>query len=153
MFKGPYPGYVNFTDTENGHVDVSIDIRGLPDGEHGIHVHSGDSDECSDLDGHFSIFPIWTESNSDGIPHGSYKDNTVRHTGDLCNNVMSIDGVAKYQYTDHLISLTLGDPANIVGMSVVIHSDRDDEGKGGDVQSKITGNSGKRLACSRIEYL
>ena len=41
---------------------------------------------------------------------------------------------------------------NIIGRSVVIHEDRDDNGKGGFPDSLTTGHAGKRIACSVIGY-
>lgn len=153
VFRGQITGFVNFTqEDEGGPVNVCIYIHGLSDGEHGIHIHSGEGECCSDLGGHFCILP--------GIAHGSYANNTTRHTGDLCNNVTSENNVARYQYTDHLVSLIPGDPANIANLYVVVHEDRDD---GGDFaqytdqtkrdMSRITGNAGKRLACAQVKYV
>ena len=93
--------------------------------------------------------------NPNGIPHGCA--GSIRHTGDMCNNIVSIDQVAEYTYTDKLISLVDGDPANIINMFVVVHEDKDDCGDYEQyndpylrTQSRITGNAGNRLAYARI---
>ena len=39
---------------------------------------------------------------------------------------------------------------SVVGRGMVIHKDEDDLGKGGDAESKKTGNAGDRLACGII---
>ena len=58
------------------------------------------------------------------------------------------DGVAKFNISDSLISLT-GD-RSVIGRTMVIHADIDDLGKGGHELSKKTGNAGGRLACGVI---
>ena len=39
---------------------------------------------------------------------------------------------------------------SVVGRAIVIHSDADDLGMGGDAESLKTGNAGDRLACGVI---
>jgi Cu/Zn superoxide dismutase len=164
-------GSIVFTQHDSTFVRVDINLKKVPIGIHGIHVHEEpirylrdlkDKNCCDILGGHFNAsMPLWSESNKKGTPHGSYTFNTIRHIGDLCNNIVSVNGTVKVTYIDNLISLIPGEPNCIVGRSIVIHENEDDEGfyiseKGSkkekklETQSKITGNAGNRIACANI---
>lgn len=56
--------------------------------------------------------------------------------------------MAKFSFKDSIIKLT-GD-RSIVGRSVVVHEKEDDLGRGGNADSKKTGNAGGRVACGVI---
>ena len=58
------------------------------------------------------------------------------------------DGVAQINITAPRISLS--GEQSIVGRAIVIHSDKDDLGMGGDAESIKTGNAGERAACGVI---
>ena len=138
-----------------GQVKVTIRLNNLADGEHGIHIH-GDvpgplpGADCERAGAHFCIGPSWSATSPGGIAHGSWALGTTRHTGDLCNNVVSRDGLALFEYVDDLISLHPSSPAYIVGRTVVVHAGADDGGLGPSAQSKISGNAGARVACAVI---
>ena len=55
------------------------------------------------------------------------------------------------EIVDNLIKLR-GTKANIIGRSVVIHENKDDDGLGGFPDSLTTGHAGKRLCCAVIGY-
>ena len=40
----------------------------------------------------------------------------------------------------------------VIGRSLIVHEDEDDLGLGDNEESKKTGNSGKRIACSILAY-
>jgi len=113
-------------------------ITGLAPGEHGFHIHEfGDmSDGCKSMGGHY---------NPDGVDHGNLGDG---HVGDLGNITADGSGVAKFTIRADRVDL-LGD-RSVVGRGIVVHSDKDDLGKGGDEESLKTGNAGDRLACGVI---
>lgn len=58
--------------------------------------------------------------------------------------------MAKFSFLDDRISLNLSDRAYIIGRGLVIHSGEDDLGRGGNKDSKKTGNAGSRLDCAVI---
>jgi len=127
---------------------IWFDLRGPVGETHAIHIHEfGDMrDGCKSLGLHFNPFHK---------PHGSFLHKTVRHAGDLINNInFDKDGVFEYGYEDGLISLFDTDSnESIIGRSVVIHEGRDDEGRGvgyNQKESLISGNAGKRVQCGII---
>jgi len=142
-------------------VNVKVFLKGVPDGAHGFHIHEkkitkildGESakDCCNKLGGHFNVGEKWSEENLDGVKHG-------HHTGDLCFNIVSEDGLVDFSFVDHKISLYPGENC-ILDRSLVIHEDPDDKGEGIyeeeslTVQSLITGNAGDRFACGNIQRI
>jgi len=113
-------------------------ITGLEPGKHGFHIHEfGDlTDGCESAGGHY---------NPDVVNHGDLESG---HVGDLGNVTANTDGVADFTIIAKRVDL-IGE-RSVVGRSIVIHSDEDDLGKGGDEESLKTGNAGKRLACGVI---
>lgn len=83
--------------------------------------------------------------------HGAPSDKD-RHIGDLGNIEANEQGEAVFNFTDSHISLG-PNTRNILGRTVVVHSDRDDLGKGGESDSLTTGHAGGRVACGVIGIL
>ena len=72
----------------------------------------------------------------------------VRHVGDLGNVEAGADGTATLNLSDRLINI-YGE-FSVVGRAMICHEKTDDLGRGGDDESKKTGNAGKRLSCGLI---
>jgi Cu-Zn family superoxide dismutase len=132
-------GYVLFTELKNN-MKIEIDLKGIPEGNHGFHVH-----ECGDLrEGCKSLCSHFNPHNN---VHGG-KDSKNRHVGDLGNLYFDSNKVCKTTMYDNRIKLS--GINNIIGRGLIIHEKEDDLGKGGNKESLITGNAGKRIACGVI---
>ncbi|HVV69693.1 MAG TPA: superoxide dismutase family protein [Gammaproteobacteria bacterium] len=127
-------GIVTFSKVKDG-IKIVADVSGLPQGEHGFHIH--EFGDCSAPDamsagGHFN--PLH-------MSHAGPEDK-LRHEGDLGNLSADASGKAHYERTDKIIMLSGTDA--IIGRSVVVHKDVD------DFKSQPAGNSGARVACGVI---
>ena len=143
--QGTVQGTVTFTENiPDNRIQIDVRISGLKkNGLHGFHIHeAGDlTDKCTSMCAHFNPY-----GKSHGCP-GSKE----RHVGDLGNLHTNSKGEAKYTFYDELIKLR-GTKCNILGRGLIIHADEDDCGKGGNLESRKTGNAGKRIACAVIGY-
>jgi Cu-Zn family superoxide dismutase len=128
-------GKVTFTLERKG-MHVVADIEGLTPGKHGFHVHEfGDcnSDDGTSAGEHF---------NPTNKKHGG-PDGSEHHVGDLGNIVADDQGYAHFDSFNKEIKFE--GENNILGKSVVVHSNPD------DYTSQPAGNSGPRLGCGIIE--
>lgn len=137
------------------YVTVYVEIIGLPNGYHGFHVHEKKltpkllkySDCCNKLGGHFNgNKKIWKRDNPSGTKHG-------KHVGDLCFNLHSKNNKVIKKFRDNKISLYKSSPNCIIDRSLIIHEKKDDKGLGKNEESLITGNAGKRIACTNIKLI
>lgn len=135
-------GVVNFEQkSEDAPTLISWELNGHDsNAQRGFHIHSfGDNTNgCTSAGPHFNPF---------SKEHGAPEDSN-RHVGDLGNISTDASGISKGTKQDTLIKL-LG-ANSILGRTVVVHSGTDDLGKGGDAESKKTGNAGGRPACGVI---
>jgi Cu-Zn family superoxide dismutase len=111
-------------------------ISGLPEGEHGFHVH--ETGDCSAPDGTSAGGHFNPEGVDHGLPGGEGK-----HLGDLGNIEANAEGMAEVSV--HAGGFTMEEgPNSIVGRAVIVHADPDDGGQ-------PTGNAGARLACGVVQ--
>lgn len=149
VFNHLIQGVVTFTQQVNSNVvfvsgqlsGFKYYMTGQPHSKHGMHIHSsGDlRRDCESACDHFNPF---------NQPHGDLNDKNS-HAGDLGNIVVDKKGHSSFSFKTTKISLH--DPMkNIIGRTLIIHSDEDDLGKGRHTDSSTTGHSGQRMACAII---
>jgi Cu-Zn family superoxide dismutase len=113
-------------------VTISLNVEGLPPGEHGVHVHMVGSCEAPTFE---SAGSHWNPGNA---RHG-LEDPPGQHAGDMPNLTVAADGTGTLQYT-----LAGGTWAGLMdgdGAAFVVHAMRDDQ------MTDPSGNSGDRIAC------
>lgn len=133
-------GSITFEQAEHG-VIVTIAVRGLPAGPHGMHIHqTGACSPTFDAAGsHFN--PAATE-------HG-FQNAAGYHAGDLPNLDIAADGAGKAEFfvpeltlTDAVDSRRPTTLADADGAAIIIHAAVDDY--------QTMASSGGRLACGVI---
>ena len=136
--KGQDVGMVMLSPASGGGVTIAYDFKGLPPGEHALHVHQVAKCEApfTSAGPHF---------NPEGKKHG-LENPEGPHAGDNPNIKVAANGTAKGTMTNKLLSMGTG--ANSVfaggGTAIVIHASPD------DLKTDPTGNAGDRIACGVI---
>jgi len=145
---GIFPqGYIIFEeiDSFSGETTkISGKIVGLkPNSTHAIHIHrNGNMSEASGC-----CMATCDHYNPTGQFHGGRLDNE-RHIGDLGNLKTNDSGEVEFSFKDDRVQLN--GEYSIIGRSIVIHLDPDDDREGGFPDSHTTGHAGKRIACGVI---
>jgi Cu-Zn family superoxide dismutase len=122
-------------------VKIALAVKGLPPGEHALHIHTTAKCEgpaFTTAGGHF---------NPTTAHHGiNNAESPKPHAGDMPNFTVKPNGTAKLTVTDSAV--TLGDGPNSVfangGTALMIHAKAD------DLKSDPAGNAGDRIACGTI---
>jgi superoxide dismutase, Cu-Zn family len=137
---GEDAGTATFTPSKKG-VHLKLDLKNLPVGEHGVHIHASphcDPPDFKTAGGHY---------NPTSKQHG-YENPMGHHSGDLPKSVTIGEGhVGQASFTLPDISLDPAAPNSITangGTSIIVHEKQDDE------KTDPAGNSGNRIACGVI---
>lgn len=135
---GEVVGQATFSAASGG-VLLKAEVRNLPPGDHGIHVHAVGKCDAPDFmtaAGHF---------NPHGKKHGLQSAEGA-HAGDMPNLKVGPNGSGTFEFL--LKDVTLDSGAGSLfgpdGTALVIHAGPDDE------KSDPAGNSGARIACGVI---
>jgi len=133
--KGANVGMAMISPAKGGGVSIELSLKGLPPGEHGIHLHS--VAKCE---------PPYTSAGTHFNPankkHGLLNPDGP-HAGDMPNITVAANGTAQTTITNK--NVTMGAGANsILGTALVIHETADDS------KSDPAGNAGSPIACGAI---
>lgn len=140
--SGAEVGWAKLVEDSTGTVHVSVHVKGLTPGMHGIHIH-----RVADCTAPFTA--AGSHYNPGNALHGLLSA-AGPHAGDLPNLVVNEDGVGHLDTTTDRVTLTAGpttlfdDTVGQVGSSLIIHAGADDQ------VSDPTGGSGGRIACGAI---
>ena len=122
-------------------VEVKLDLKTLPSGEHALHFHQNAKCDAPDFK---SAGPHF---NPDNKEHG-FLNPKGHHNGDMANFAVKPDGTAKTTIKDADVVLGTGSEANSLfangGTALMIHAKAD------DMKTDPAGNSGDRIACGVI---
>lgn len=130
-------GTAVFTE-ENGEVSMRVELSGLTEGTHAIHLHENadcSAEDASSAGGH------WNPTFED---HGEWGDEEY-HKGDIGNFEADADGNATVEFsTDEWCIGCDDNNENIIGTAVIVHDGVD------DYTSQPSGDAGTRIACGEV---
>jgi Cu-Zn family superoxide dismutase len=129
-------GTVHMQELPDGSVEVKVDLKNVPPGVHGFHIHEvGDcSDNGNAAKAHF---------NPTMMPHGSPQDSS-HHSGDFGNVTADANGEVNRTFTTRSVTVSPG-TTSALGRAVILHANPD------DLTSQPSGNAGARISCGIVQ--
>jgi Cu-Zn family superoxide dismutase len=135
-------GEARFTEDGTGAVHLTVHVKGLTPGLHGLHVHAIGS--C--------VGPAFTSAGGHYNPatrqHG-HLNPLGFHAGDLPNLIVNADGVGYMKHTTSRITLSPG-PVSVFdadGTAVIVHLNPD---RG--INGVAGASGGPRMACGVVQW-
>jgi superoxide dismutase, Cu-Zn family len=136
---GADAGTATFKEAKTGkELNVTVKLKGIPFGEHAVHIHQNPTCEAPDFKsagGHF---------NPDTKQHGM-ENPMGHHAGDMPKNIsIGEDHTGEITFKVDYLTLAPGAPNSVLGHSIMVHEKAD------DMKTDPTGNAGNRIACGVI---
>ena len=136
--RGTIVGTATLKPNKTTGVAFELDLKGLPPGEHAVHVH--ETATCDPP----SFESAGPHLNPGGKQHG-LENPAGPHAGDMNNVKVAADGTAKTTIVNTRVTMGTGaDSLSPRGAALVIHAKPD------DMKSDPAGNAGDRIACGVI---
>ena len=139
--EGAIIGKATFEQTPTG-VLMSVDVKGLPPGAHGIHLHATGScaPDFKAATGHINPGKV-----AHGLRNPDGPDN-----GDLPNLYAAADGTARAEFFATRVSVSGGEIPALLdedGSAVIIHESPDDH------MTQPIGGAGGRIGCGIVSKM